>query len=75
MSSVTKAGLIVLAVGVGLTVLIFVAASVFTPPDTGANIGAGIGLLITIPVALAGAVIAVVGFIIDRVAVARKGGG
>ncbi|MGP5195566.1 hypothetical protein [Arthrobacter rhombi] len=75
MSSVTKAGLIVLAVGVGLTVLIFVAASVFTPPDTGANIGAGIGLLITIPVALAGAVIAVVGFIIDRVAVARKVGG
>lgn len=75
MSSVTKAGLIGLAVGVGLTVLIFVAASAFTPPDTGANIGAGIGLLITIPVALAGAVIAVVGFIIDRVAVARKVGG
>lgn len=72
MSSVTKAGLIVLAVGVGVTVLIFVAASVFTPPDTGANIGAGIGMLVSIPIALIGAVIAVAGFIIDWVTVARK---
>ncbi len=72
MGSVTKAGLIVLAVGAGVTVLIVVAASVFTPPDTGANIGAGIGMLVSIPIALIGAVIAVVGFIIDRVTVARK---
>ncbi|MDN5823534.1 MAG: hypothetical protein L0J68_12450 [Micrococcaceae bacterium] len=75
MSSVTKAGLIVLAVGVGLTVVIFVAASVFTPPDTGANIGAGIGMLVSIPVALIGAVIAVVGFILERVTTARKPSG
>lgn len=72
MSSVTKAALIVLAVGVALTVLIYSAVAVSGPSEGGANIGAGIGVLFAISFALIGAVITVIGFILDRVAVARK---
>lgn len=75
MGIVTKTGLVILAVGIVAGVAGFVFAGTGVPDGTGPNIGAALLLLVSVPIAIVGAAISIVGFIVERKGVADPGGG
>lgn len=66
MGIVTKTGLVVLAVGVLAATAGFFFAGVGVPAGTGPNVGAALTLAASVPLAIVGAAISLVGLMVER---------
>ncbi|WP_417218084.1 hypothetical protein [Arthrobacter sp.] len=66
MGIVTKTGLVILAVGAAAGAAGFVFAGVAVPDGTGPNIGGALLLLVSVPTAIVGATIGIVGWIVGK---------
>lgn len=70
MGVVTKVGVAILAVGIAAAMAGFVFAGMGVPDGTGPNIGAALLLMVSVPIAIVGAAISIVGLIVENKAAA-----
>lgn len=66
MGIVTKMGLVILAVGIVAGIAGFEFAGIGVPDGTGPNIGVVLLLLVSVPIAIVGTAIPVVGLIVGK---------